>query len=519
VGPVTNFPIRVAAIDVGSNAMRFLAAEFLDHSTWVDLEVQRVPVRLGHQTFVTGRLDETTMSAAVATMSSFRRSLDNLGIGDYRAVATSAVRESRNGPELVDRIRRECGIRLETITGSEEARLVWLAIRTRVDLEGLPWMAMDLGGGSLEVSQISATGVDWAESYHMGTVRTLERLGGEEDERKLQKLMAEYVKTLRIPEREPGDRIGGLLASGGNIEAIADLAGAEPDERGAARLAMNAFRATVDELGGLSVAERIETLGLREDRADVIYPAGLIYGRVADLVGVDEIWVPHVGVKEGVLIDRLEDVVGPRVRASRIEEQAFAGALALGRRFQFDEAHHRHVVRLALSIFDQLSDLHGLGMRERRMLLVAAGLHDAGQFISYRRHHKHSLYLIYNSDIPGISEEDRPMTALVARYHRRAEPRNSHYLYRDLAEDDRESVARLASILRLADALDREHLQRVTAVEVEVEEDAVVLEVEGHGDLLLEHWAFRKRARMFERVFERRVHLAVRQPLGPFGSL
>ena len=516
---MTSFPIRVAAIDVGSNAMRFLAAEFLDHTTWVDLEAQRVPVRLGHQTFVTGRLDEDTMTAAVATMASFRRSLDNLGIGEYRAVATSAVRESRNGPELVDRIRRECGIRLETITGSEEARLVWLAIRMRVDLGDLPWMAMDLGGGSLEVSQISRTGVDWAESYHMGTVRTLERLGGQEDEQKLQKLMAEYVQTLRIPEREPGEEIGGLLASGGNIEAIADLAGAEPDARGAARLSMQAFRETIEMLGAMSVAERIEKLGLREDRADVIYPAGLIYGRVADLVGVDEIWVPHVGVKEGVLIDRLDDVVGPRVRASRIEEQAFAGAMALGRRFQFDEAHHRHVVRLALSIFDQLSDLHGLGVRERRMLLVAAALHDAGQFISYRRHHKHSLYLIYNSDIPGISEQDRPMTALVARYHRRAEPRESHYLYRDLGEEDREAVARLASILRLADALDREHLQRVSAVDVEVEEDAVILEVEGYGDLLLEHWAFRKRARMFEGVFDVRVRLAVRQPLGRPGGL
>lgn len=507
------FPIRVAAIDVGSNAMRFMAAEFLDHTNWIDLELQRVPVRLGHQTFVTGRLDEDTMSAAVATMSSFRRSLDNLGIGEYRAVATSAVRESKNGPELVDRIRRECGIRLETITGTEEARLVWLAIRARIDLGELPWMAMDLGGGSLEVSQISNGGIDWSESHQMGTVRTLERLEGEEDEERLQLLMAEYVQTLRIPDRVEGAPLGGLLATGGNIEAIAELAGAAPDDRGASRLTMEAFDRTVAMLRDMTVEERIRELGLREDRADVIYPAGLIYGRVAELAGVSEIWVPHVGVKEGVLIDRVEDVTGPRVHASRLEEQSFAGAMALGRRFAFDEAHHRHVVRLALSIFDQLADLHGMGARERRMLLVGAALHDAGQFISYRRHHKHSLYLIYNSDIPGISDADRAMTALVARYHRRSLPKDSHYLYRDLGDAERERVAELASILRLADALDREHLQRVSSVEVSVEQGAVILEVEGHGDLLLEHWAFRKRAQMFEKVFGRSVRLAVRQPL------
>lgn len=516
---MSTFPIRVAAIDVGSNAMRFIAAEFLNHSRWIDLEVQRVPVRLGHQTFVTGRLDEGTMSAAVATMSSFRRSLDNLGIGEYRAVATSAVRESKNGPELVDRIRRECGIRLETITGTEEARLVWLALRTRVDFGPDPWMAMDLGGGSLEVSQISERGIDWSESHQMGTVRTLERLGGQEDEEQLQKLMAEYVQTLQIPDRVEGAPIGGLLATGGNIEAIAQLAGAVPDERGASRLSMRAFDQVVERLRGMSVEERITKLGLREDRADVIYPAALIYGRVAEVAGVDEICVPHVGVKEGVLIDRVEDVTGPRVHASRLEEQAFAGAMALGRRFQFDEAHHRQVVRLALSIFDQLHEVHGLGARERRMLLVGAALHDAGQFISYRRHHKHSLYLIYNSDIPGISDRDRAVTALVARYHRRSVPKDSHYLYRDLGQEDRATVATLASILRLADALDREHLQRVSAVDVSIEAHGLVLEVEGHGDLLLEHWAFRKRARMFEELFDRHVRLAVRQPITRRGTI
>jgi exopolyphosphatase/guanosine-5'-triphosphate,3'-diphosphate pyrophosphatase len=511
------FPLRVAAIDVGSNAVRFIAAEFLDHGRWVGLEVQRVPVRLGHQTFVTGRLDEDAMNAAVATMASFRRSLDNLGIGEYRAVATSAVRESKNGPELVDRIRRECGIRLETITGSEEARLVWLAIRSRVDLGDRPWMAMDLGGGSLEISLISPEGIHWTESHQMGTVRMLERLQGEEDPVLLQKLMAEYAQTLRIPDQDASVEIGGLLGTGGNMEAIAALAGAGPDERGVARVSMKAFYETIDMLGELSVAERIERLQLREDRADVIYPAALIYGRVAELAGVEEIHVPYVGVKEGVLIDRVDDLLGPRVHATQLEEQAFAGAIALGRRFHFDEAHHRQVARLSLSLFDQLEPLHGMGARERRMLLVAAALHDVGVFISYRRHHKHSLYIIYNSDLPGISDVDRPMTALVARYHRRATPREDHYLFRDLDDGARTVVARLASILRLADALDREHLQRVSVVDVTFDGDAVVLEVEGHGDLLLEHWAFRKRAQMFEDIFRRSVRLAVRQPAAPRG--
>jgi exopolyphosphatase/guanosine-5'-triphosphate,3'-diphosphate pyrophosphatase len=253
----------------------------------------------------------------------------------------------------------------------------------------------------------------------------------------------------------------------------------------------------------------MERFALRADRADVIVPAALLYERVAVLAGVDEILVPHVGVKEGLLLDLVEDLAGPGAHATRLERQAFDGALALGRRFRFDEPHARHVSRIALSLFDQLAELHGLGEADRRILLVAAALHDVGQFISYRRHHKHSLYLIQNSDIPTIASDERALVALVARYHRRAEPRGEHYLYQDLKATARLRVRKLAAILRIADALDREHLQRVVTVRVRQHGAELLLDVEGHGDLLLEQWALRRKARMFNAVFETQIRLAL----------
>lgn len=510
------FPFRAAAIDVGSNAIRFAAGEFVDPHHWIELEVQRVPVRLGHNAFLTGSLDERTMSAAVETMATFRRSLDNLGIARYRAVATSAVRDSRNGPELVDRVRRETGIRLETITGTEEARLVWVALGSRVDLGEDLWVATDLGGGSLEISLVSAEGIQWSESHTMGTVRLLEDLGQVElDPQNFRVLLSEYTNTLRIPDHVRPSEIAGLIATGGNIEALADLAGAPSDEAGVSRLAYTDLRDTAKMLAGLSVEERVDQLGLREDRADVILPAAVIYAQVARLVGASEIIVPRVGVREGVLLDLADDVSGPAVHASRLEQLALRGALALGQRFHFDELHGRHVARLALSLFDQLRDLHGLDEEDRRVLLVAAVLHDVGQFISYRRHHKHSLYLIYNSDVPGLSRSQRILAALVARYHRRAEPQNSHFLYQDLRGADRVRVRRLAGILRLADALDREHLQRVPAVKAVVDDGALHLELDGRGDLLLEYWSLQRKSSMFTSVFGIEVQPVRSSPVGP----
>jgi exopolyphosphatase/guanosine-5'-triphosphate,3'-diphosphate pyrophosphatase len=511
------FPLRVGAIDVGSNAIRSVAAEFMDPDHWVVLEYQRHPIRLGHNVFLTRELDETNIAATVEAMSTFRRSIDTFGLSRYRAVATSAVRESRNGGELVERIRRECGIHLETITGSEESRLAWLAVRSRVDMDDRRWLLTDLGGGSLEVALVSSDGVHWIESHQMGTVRLLEDLdaaGRTPDQ--FRDLVAEYVHTLRLPDDIDEQPPAGLIATGGNIEALARLGDCPLDEKGVGRLPVAVLREWTEKLARMSVQERIERLDLRPDRADVILPAALIHERVAVLTGADEFIVPFTGVSEGLLLDLVEDLIGPSVHATRMERQAFHGALALGRRFHFDEAHGRHVARLALSLFDQLRDLHGLEDADRRILLGAAVLHDVGLFLSHRKHHKHSLYLIHNSELPNFTREEIPLVALVARYHRRAEPKDEHYLYGSLPESERSRVRRMGALLRVADALDREHLQRVQEVLAHLDGDGLVLQVVGRGDLLLERWALAKKAKMFRSVFGADVRLVLPEPsLGP----
>ncbi|NIP81585.1 MAG: HD domain-containing protein, partial [Gemmatimonadetes bacterium] len=270
------------------------------------------------------------------------------------------------------------------------------------------------------------------------------------------------------------------------------------------------LRRVAARLGSMTNDARMEELDLRPDRADVIVPAAHIYLRVAELAGVPEVVVPHVGVKEGVLLDLVEDVTTHTLHADRQERQIYGAALALGRRYRFDEAHGRQVAMLALSLFDQLQELHELGEADRRILLGAALLHDIGQYVSYRKHHKHSLYLIQHGDLSVYSPGEIPLVALVARYHRRAKPKPHHFLWQDLDGDDRSRVLRLASLLRVADSLDREHLQRVSAVTPRVEPDRVVLAVEGHGDLLLERWALEKKGRLFADTFGRTPVIANR---------
>lgn len=502
---------RVAAIDVGSNAIRYVIAEVSKSGTYLEVESERVGVRLGKDVFTKSRtLTAATMDAGVGALSRIRRRIDDLGIAHYRAIATSAVRESRNGGEFVERVRRESGIHLETISGSEEAQLVWLAVNGRMNLSDSRWFLMDLGGGSVEVSVVDREGILWTESHTLGSVRLLQafaengvRLSGED----YRELLERYVHTLKVPRAVAEWKPAGAIATGGNIETLADLAKAPRDRKGVAVLRLSALRKVIEKLAGLTFEERISKLGLREDRADVILPAAVVYERVAELAGASEILVPRIGVKEGLVLDLVDELRNSVAHWDRREGEIRTAAILLGRRFFFDESHASQVARLSLTLFNEMGSLHGLKSRERRLLLAGALLHDIGQYISYRGHHKHSQYLIVNSELPGFSPAERQLVGFLARYHRRSEPRDSHPGFLELNESDREVVRKLAAILRVADALDREHVARVASLRPRIEEDEVVLEIETRGDLTLEEWALRKKGQMFENVFGKPVRL------------
>jgi len=499
-------PYRVGCVDAGSNAIRFLAAEFTGPTEFEILAYQRVPVRLGHQVFLTGRLAPHAMEGAVEAFTSFRTQMEALDLHAFRAVATSATREAKNGMELVRRLAEETEIALEMISGSEEARLVHLAVASRVDLTGGQWILTDLGGGSVEVSLVDDMGMLWSESHTMGSVRILEELSeSTADQGGFEHLLSDYVSTLRIPFPAQYWAPAGFVATGGNIEALAELAGAEPDGEGMARLTTADLRSVIDLLSKLSYHERINQLGLREDRADVILPAAVVYHHLARMAGADEVLVPGIGVKEGILLDLVQEMVSHATHEVRKEEQLTKAAISFGRRFMFDEAHALHVAKLSLSLFDQLKDLHKLEEECRRLLLAASILHEIGAFVGFKRHHKHTLYLLSNSELPGLSPTQMLIVANIARYHRKNIPRKHHPEFMQLSEADQERTTVLAAILRVTNALDKSHFQKVRDIHVEIGKKEIVLRLEGEGDLLLERWAVSRRKALFSKIFHRTV--------------
>lgn len=492
----------MAAIDVGSNGMRCMAAEFQDADTSKVLLQDRAPVRLGHPVFQTGAIDRETMEAALTALNAFRRQLDALKVQHVRAVATSAVREAANQAAFLMRARQEAGLKVEVIHGAEEARLVLAAVAHRLPLGREPWMLMDLGGGSLEVSMADQRGIRWSESHPMGAVRLLEEFEScKGDTKKFQTLIAETVATLRIAAAK-GRAPHGLVATGGNIEELARLAGLKDGEGKVDVLDVKQLRDILQKLAKMEPKERVERLGLRPDRADVIVPAGLVYEQVAKLTGLDAIHIPYVGLKEGVLHDLIDGLAVHTDPRARKETQVLDASVALGHRYQFDEEHGVHVSRLALSLFDQLQSRHRLKAVDRSILQAAAVLHDVGRFVGDEKHHKHSYYLVSQADLPGLAEHEVELAAQVARYHRKKEPSGRHAPFAALTPADQKRVTVLAAILRVADALDREHRQAIRSIKVSKKGATTVLRAKGDGALMLEQWALEAKGGLFCRVFD-----------------
>ncbi|MDB4946851.1 MAG: Exopolyphosphatase [Labilithrix sp.] len=524
---------RFAALDLGSNALRLRIVEA--HQTGVpsreqlellpdapntfrEVQSLRAPVRLGSEVFVTGRLAASSIGQACQALREFRAAMDAAKVDAYRATATSAVREAQNRATLVERARREAGIELEIIEGVEEARLIQLAVVRRLGLSDKRVLLVDVGGGSTELTYLDRGRNAFAMSLPVGTVRLLETYlrGSKTVDPVRQKLLVEGVDRA-LAEAVPHLRkvpFELVVGTGGSIDTLADLCPVPGGFAGHPRAVdMAGARALLTRLFGLTVEQRREAYGLRPDRADTIVPATSIFVRVAELFKATAMVAPGVGLKEGIL-EELVDKHFDRWDKESETRTVIDACIRLGNRYGFDQAHGELVAGFATSLFDDMTEVHQLGERERLILRAAAVLHDVGDYVRYDGHHKHSFYLIAHSDIMGLTREERSLVANIARYHRKSPPDPAHPNFRELDKDGRSKVRSLAAILRIADALDREHLGKVQGVRAEIDgaRRRLVLHVAGEEERELEEWTVRAKSEMLRDVFDLEVSIAGGSP-------
>lgn len=467
----------LGAIDAGSNAIRVVIAELLP-TELVRVEAERVPVRLGHNTFTHGHLDPETIDKAVAAFVHFRQRFDHHGVSLYRAVATAAVRNASNRDVLLHRIYHEAGIELDVIEGEEEARLVRKAVVQALGPQVQQARAiLDLGGGSLEVNL--RHGSVWrGHSLPVGTVRLLETFGlegaiGDAEAGMVRRYTATLLQTIT---RTSGTADLAAI-TGGNAEALAKIIA--PSSSGVPMFELAQLEKALPELVGASVEQRMNRYNVKRDRAEVLGIAALVFATVARQLGFAKLIAPGVGVREGLLMELAETAREVQAKAEGAHDKALlTAARTFANRVDHDTTHGEHVRLLARALFHQLRDVHGVPDGHGVLLELAALLHDVGEVVNQRGHHKHSEYMIRWGRIPGLDDTSREMVALMARCHRKDASRAKEIINASqLSKEQRVHLRKLTALLRLADSLDTDHRSRVEQVVCTRMGSAIVLDL------------------------------------------
>ncbi len=506
-----SMPASLAAvIDVGSNAMRLRIGGLDADGRLKVLYSQREAVRLGKDAFTTGCISEAVTEQAIAAFIRFREVITRYPVGLVRATGTSALRGSDNRESFIQRLQQASGIHIELISGEEEARLVHTAIRhTLPAFAEKKALLIDIGGGSVEISLTERGDIVALESFKMGTVRMLERFADAPDEASMVRLVEEYAAFMqrKVQEEILDANVDLCIGTGGNIEAIGQLNADLLHAESASEISYAQLQRLGERLCAMGYARRVQELGLRPDRADVIVPASIVLRSVMALVQPAKLAIPCTGLAEGVLIDLLQREQG--TSRAELDRQALSWAQAMARRFHADLPHARHVATLAESLFDALHEIHQLDTRDRLLLRMAALMHEIGIMIRSDAHHKHAAYILRASPMIGLGEKEKQLLACIVRFQRKKMPTSSHESLLAMTAKERQRLYALIVLLRLAMACNKERNGGVHRIRACIDASSIELRLQGHGDLLLEQWAAGKQAEHVRQVFGRDLRIRI----------
>ena len=499
----------VAAIDVGSSALRLDVAEVGAQGDVKLLESLRQGVRLGRDVFTKGRVEQDTLRRCVAILKNYGRLLKEYGVtraDQLRAVATSFAREAANRDMFVDRVSTATGIDLIVLEESEEARLTYLAVRDLLEAAGLlaagNVAVLEIGSGQTILLYIRGGRVTVAQSFRSGALRTRERVkSGGATGPQLKGVLKAYATELvdQIVQAIPREKISALVVMGAGARFAAEESGAQPVAPGS-RVAVAAtarLAELADQVAATPAVALVKAHKMAFQDAETVAPALMSVAQAARALKVKEVYVAQATLRDGLL----RDMAMRDHRSAGFEEQVLYSAQTLAARYGADEAHGRNVEAAAAALFDELREEHQLGGHERLLLRAAALLHDIGMFVNSRAHHKHAMYLLLNSDLFGLTRHDMQIVATVARYHRKALPSPAHPEFASLPQDDRMTVVKLAAILRVADALERTHRETPRVLEFRREADRFVILLRDMEDLTMERLALKDKGNLFADVF------------------
>jgi exopolyphosphatase/guanosine-5'-triphosphate,3'-diphosphate pyrophosphatase len=508
-----------AFLDIGTNSIRFLLVRINPNHSYTIINDEKEVIRLGEDEFIDQFLRREAMQRAALVCKQFIDMAEAYGANPIQAIATSATREAKNKKEFLHYLYEETGLDVRTVSGKEEARLIYSGVSSGINLKNNLALFIDIGGGSTEVIIGDQSQYQYLDSLKLGAIRLTslfflpEEVGPVPPARYA--LIQRYVRNaaVRTLQQIRQYRIDLAIGSSGTIENLADIAIQNFYKRPRIRddvLRYEHLEQVIDLLLSLSLEERRKIPGINSHRADIIVAGAAILDTILDELEIPEILITGRGLRDGLLEDHLiRSEQSLTVKEMTIRESS---VMQLGRACGFEEAHARHVARLSLSLFDSARKigLHDLGHWERELLEYAALLHDIGTFLSHSNHQAHTYYLIKNADLLGFDQTETNIIATLGYFHRKQRPRKKHKQYSELDNDAQKIVKVLAVLLQLAESLDRSHASLIHQVRFyPINEKKVSLEIIADQDCQLEVWGVRNQKKAFKKSFGKKLKIEV----------
>lgn len=522
----------LAAIDVGTNSIHMVVVKIQpDLPAFSIIDREKETVRLGNFDETTKTLTSAAMDRAVAALKRCCAIAHSLQAEEVIAVATSAVREATNGAEFIDRVYQEVGLTVNVISGTEEARRIYLGVLSGMEFQGQPHAVVDIGGGSTELILGEGERHRYLSSTKIGAVR----------------LTAQFIKTnpisdpeflslrsyvrgmLELPIQElkshlVGQEVLRLIGTSGTIECLAALVAYKrlnlvPDPLNGYQITYEDLSKLLEELQRATYSERLAMPDMSPRRAEIIVAGAVILHEAMGLLNAQSITICERALREGVIVDWMitHGLIEDRMQFQTSVRQR--NVLKTAHKYKVHLDRSERVARFVMTLFEQTyGNLHTWGSLEKELLWAATILHNCGHFVSHSAHHKHSYYLIRHGELLGYTETELEVIANIARYHRRSGPKKKHENFRNLpTRYHRQMVTQLSALLRVAVALDRRGIGAIKDIQCYCDRSAHILRLEvipsqPDDDCASELWNLDYKKGYFEEVFETQLVAQLTRP-------
>lgn len=498
---------RYAAIDIGSNSARLLVAEVHPNGRTEQLAVDREVTRLGASVFRAGVLSTEALDFVCSVLARMASTYQRFDVDGIRVVATAAVRDASNQQEFLTRASLAAAAPVEIISGQEEARLIHLGVQSSWPHSRERVIVVDIGGGSAEIIVSEAGRLKSAWSKPLGAVRLAGVFLKNDPPTELEiRQMHEFIDEKLAPamaalRRSRYDRaIATSSTAAAMVCAVNRIPRARRDEGDRLRATLPQVRKLYRDLCAKDTRSRAKIPGIGPRRAEIIVPGVGVLLECMERFSLPSFYYSTAGVRDGIIADLAARGVGAERSQLTSEQRQVAEQLAA--KYSVPSRHTRKVASFCRTLFTSLQPVHRLKPEWGKILEAAAIVYDIGLFVAETAHHKHSQYLVANSDLPGFTDRERLLVAQLCRFHRKSMPGPRHTDYLALPAEDRRSLLSLIPMLRLADALDLSKEQRVEEIDCVLSGNVVTVQARG-SKVDLELWAAARVGEAFETALGR----------------